>query len=178
MTTEPNIEPPNCTAVLTNWRIFSTVLNSIGKEKVILPTLEVQSVENTAETTKQSNVMKGSHQDAQPIDDAQQGKELNKTVQELAQVTQTVIQVIQPVQIAQPDNKETKDVLVEEQPMEVDQCNRCESEDLASGRAFLEEAILLGSPSKDVRSVSSSILENLPKSTPVKDFGTPYKVAG
>ena len=28
------IDPPNCIAVLTNWRIFSTVLNCIGKEKV------------------------------------------------------------------------------------------------------------------------------------------------
>ena len=61
--------------------------------------------------------------------------------------------------------------------MEVDQCNQCESGDLASGLAPSEEAVLLGSPSEDVRSVSSSIMESLPKSTLVNDTGTPYEEA-
>ena len=161
-TTEPTIDPPNCIAVLTNWRIFSTILNCIGKKKMILPTPVVQSVENTAGTTEQSDVIKESHQYAQPIDDAQPGKDaqLIESVQETAQVTQTANQVVQPVQFAEREDKETKDVLVEEQPMGVDQCNQCESEGLASGLAPSEEAVLLGSPSEDVRSVSSSILES------------------
>ena len=82
MTTEPTIDPPNCIAVLTNWRIFSTVLNCIGKEKVILPTPGVQSVEETAGTTV-----------AQPGKDPQ----LIKTDQ-----------VVQPVQVAQPEIKGTQ----------------------------------------------------------------------
>ena len=43
------------------------------------------------------------------------------------------------------------------------QCNQCESVDLASSLALSEEAVLLGSPSEDVTSVSSSILESSPK---------------
>ena len=84
MTTEPTTDPPNCIAVLTNWRIFSTVLNCIGEEKVILPTPGVQSIEETAGTTV-----------AQPID-AQPGKD--------AQLIKTD-QVVQPVQVAQPEVK-------------------------------------------------------------------------
>ena len=61
--------------------------------------------------------------------------------------------------------------------MEVDQCNQCESGDLASSLAPSEEAALLDSPSEDVRSVSSSILESPPKSMIVKDVGTPYEEA-
>ena len=61
--------------------------------------------------------------------------------------------------------------------MEVDQCNQCESGDLASSLAPSEEAVLLDSPSEDVRSVNSSKLESPPKSTIVKDIGTPYKEA-
>ena len=60
--------------------------------------------------------------------------------------------------------------------MEVDQCNQCESEDLASSLALSEEAVLLGLPSEDVRSVSSSILESPPNATPL-DIGTPYEEA-
>ena len=53
---------------------------------MILPTPEVQSVENPVGTTKQSDVIKESHQDSQPIDDAQSGKDaqLIETVKEPA----------------------------------------------------------------------------------------------
>ena len=102
MATEPTIDPPNCITVLMNWRILSTVLNCIGKEKPILRTPDVQAVENTAGTTKQSDAIKESHQDAQPIEDTQPGKDaqLLETVQEPAQVTQTVKYAVQPVQVS------------------------------------------------------------------------------
>ena len=187
MTTEPTIDPPNCIAVLTNWRIFSTLLNCIGEEKVILPTQGVQSIEETAGATvaqpgKDAQLIKTDQvvqpaqvaqpetagtTVAQPID-AQPGKD--------AQLIRTD-QVVQPVQVAQPEVKGTKDVPAEEQPMEVDQCNQCESGDLAGSLAPSEEAVLLDSPSEDVRSVSSSILESPPKSMIVKDVGTPYEEA-
>ena len=62
--------------------------------------------------------------------------------------------------------------------MEVDHRNQCESGDLASSLAPSEEAILLDSPSENVRSVSSSMLESPPNSTLVQDIGTPYERGG
>ena len=156
LTSKPIVDPPNCVAVLTNWRVFSTVLNCIGEEKVTLPR---QSFETTNLETE--------NQDVQSI----------STVDTPVQDVPTDAQVVQPVQVAQPEFEGTKDVPVEEQPMEVDQGNQCESGDLASSLAPSEEAVLLGSPSEDVRSVSSSILESPPKPKVVKDIGTPYEEA-
>ena len=182
MPTEPTIDPPNCIAVLTNWRIFSTVLSCIGEEKVILPTPGVQSIEETAGTTvaqpgKDAQLIK-TDQVVQPVQVAQP-ETAGTTVAQPGKDAQLIKtdQVVQPVQVAQPEVKGTKDVPAEEQPMEVDQCNQCESGDLASSLAPSEEAVLLDSPSEDVRSVSSSILESPPKSMIVKDVGTPYEEA-
>ena len=156
LTSKPIVDPPNCVAVLTNWRVFSTLLNCIGEEKVTLPR---QSFETTN--------LEAENQDVQSI----------STVDTPVQDVPTDAQVVQPVQVAQPEVEGTKDVPVEEQPMEVDQGNQCESGDLASSLAPSEEAVLLGSPSEDVRSVSSSILESPPKPKVVKDIGTPYEEA-
>ena len=113
-----------------NWRVFSTVLNCIGEEKV---TLARQSFETTN--------LEAENQDVQ-----------STSVDTPVQDVPTDAQVVQPVQVAQPEVEGTKDVPAEEQPMEVDQGNQCESGDLASSLAPSEEAVLLGSPSEDVRS--------------------------
>ena len=83
----------------------------------------------------------------------------------------TNAQVAKPVQVRQSEVHNTES---EQNPMEVDQCNQCESVDLASSLALSEEAVLLGSPSEDVTSDSSSILESPPKKVSMKNVGIPY----
>ena len=97
------------------------------------------------------------------------------TVDTPVQDVPTDAQVAQPVQDTKSEVHNTDS---EENPMEVDQCTQCESVDLATGLALSEEAVLLGSPSEDVTSVSYSILESPPKKVSVKNMGIPYDNEG
>ena len=46
LTSEPTVDLPKCVAVLTHWRVFSTIVNCVG-EKVSLPeTADVSAGEN------------------------------------------------------------------------------------------------------------------------------------
>ena len=69
----------------------------------------------------------------------------------------------------------SKDISVtqKEEEMDVDPCNQSESGKLASSLALSEEAGLLDSPSEEVKSVGSSILDSPPKKA-VQDIGSPY----
>ena len=37
LTPEPSVDLPNCVAMLTHWRVISTIINSIREKKVSLP---------------------------------------------------------------------------------------------------------------------------------------------
>ena len=51
----PSIDPPNCVAVLTHWRVFSTVINCVG-QKVTLPEPTDVSAEEKVSSPKDSSV--------------------------------------------------------------------------------------------------------------------------
>ena len=189
MTTPATISPPNCIAVLTNWRMFATILNYIGEGKVTLPGRQDQPkprVEDQliakaiANFRAESQEVLSLEMANDPNVQSYETEDTETTKDTPAQEDPTVVQtqIVQPAEVVQSEQH------TEENLMEVDQCIQSESGGLASGLATSEEAVLLGSPSEDVTSVSSFILESPPKKVTVEkkatveNVGTPYDNEG
>ena len=70
----PSIDPPNCVAVLTHWRVFSTVINCVG-EKVSLPGTTDVSAEGKVSSPIDSSVKQQEEEmEVDPSNQSESGK--------------------------------------------------------------------------------------------------------
>ena len=70
----PSIDPPNCVAVLTHWRVFSTVINCVG-EKVSLPGTTDVSAEGKVSSPVDSSVKQQEEEmEVDPSNQSESGK--------------------------------------------------------------------------------------------------------
>ena len=68
----PSIDLPNCVAVLTHWRVFSTIINCVGK-KVTLPEPTGVSAEGKVLSPQDSSV-KQQEEEMDPCNQSESGK--------------------------------------------------------------------------------------------------------
>ena len=74
LASEPTIDLPNCVAVLTHWRVFSTVINCVG-EKVSLPGSTDVSAEGKVSSLKDSSVKQQEEEmEVDPCNQSESGK--------------------------------------------------------------------------------------------------------
>ena len=166
----PSIDPPNCVAVLTHWRVFSTVINCVG-EKVTLPEPTDVSAEEKVSSPKDSSMKQ--QEEEMEVESCNQ-PESGKLASSLALSEEAASSV--PCSQSESGKLASSLALSEEAASSVP-CSQSESGKLASSLALSEEAALLDSPVEEARSVGSSILGSPPKEEAIQDVGVPYDYA-
>ena len=70
-----SVDSPNCVAVLTHWRVFSTIINCVGEKKVSLPESADVSAEEKVSSLMDSSVKrKEEEMEVDPCNQSESGK--------------------------------------------------------------------------------------------------------